>query len=72
MNGRLDAVLGRLISVKLWMALIGVASVWLFGDELGAEQQAQISGAISALFIFVQGFVDALTGPRPTGGPGGS
>ena len=66
MTGRTNAIIRRLISVKLWMSLIGVASVWIFGDELGAEQQAQISGALIALFVLVQGFVDGIQGTRPT------
>ena len=63
---RTHAIVSRLISIKLWMSVIGIAAVWILGEDLDVEQKTQISGALTALFVLVQGFVDGLQGTRPT------
>lgn len=66
MTGRTNAIIRRLISVKLWVSIAGVASVWILGNDLDVEQKTQISGALTALLVLVQGFVDGMQGTRPT------
>ena len=66
MNGRMNAILDRLISVKLWTAIVGEAMVIFYGDDLDPALKASALAAIPIALMLAQGFVDAMKGQRPT------
>ncbi len=61
----IHGIVTRLISSKLWVT-VGLAVAAAVYPDLDAETKMQIAGAIGAVYVVVQGFVDARTGQRPT------
>ena len=68
MNKRINAILDRLISVKLWTAVGTVVLVLIYGDSLSPELKAEVIGGIGVAFVIIQGLIDAFRGQRSTGG----
>ena len=59
----LNGIITRLISSKLWVT-VGLAIATVAYPDLDIETKAQITGAIGAVYVVVQGFVDAMQGQR--------
>jgi len=65
MRGRIEAVVDRLLSVKVWAAVAGIVLAAIYGQDLDPELQAGVIAGIPTILIVIQGFIDAINGQRP-------